>query len=166
MPTFEDAVKEAFASCPKSVVHIHTLQLAHSLFSQTYWFVRQRQDMTLTLEDDTEQLFKASGFNFTLPEISEDGLQDLNVSIDNVDRQLTDELESIEGSNEDVRLTYRMWLSNDLTKPYQDPPLTLSITDVRVTTFSITGRASFRNFLNKQFLTEFYTRETFPTLGD
>ncbi|MEO0797382.1 MAG: DUF1833 family protein [Verrucomicrobiota bacterium] len=166
MPTWDDAVKEAFASCPKSEVHIHTLQISHSLFSQTYWFVRQRQDMILTLETGQDQLFKAAGFQFTLPEKSEDGLQDLNVAVDNVDKALTDELDGLEGTREDVKITYRMYLSSDLSKPVQDPPLTLSITDVKITTFSITGRASFQNFLRKQFLTEHYNTETFPTLGD
>ncbi|MEO0797254.1 MAG: DUF1833 family protein [Verrucomicrobiota bacterium] len=166
MPTWDDAVKEAFASCPKSEVHIHTLQLSHSLFTQTYWFVRQRQDMVLTLETGQDQTFKAAGFSFTLPERSEDGLQDLNIAVDNVDKALTDELDRLEGSDEDVKLTYRMYLHSDLSKPTQDPPLTLSLVAARIAVFSITSRASFRNFLNKQFLTEDYTRKTFPTLGD
>jgi len=166
MPTWDDAVKEAFASAPKGVAHIHTLQFSHSLFAESYWFVRQREDMTLTLETGVDQLFKAGGFNFTLPPKSEDGLQDLNVAVDSVDRFLVNELDALEGTREDVKLSYRMWLSNDLSAPIQSPPLTLSLTDIRVTVFSITGTASFRNFLNKQFLSELYNRQNFPSLGN
>ena len=67
-----------------------------------------------------------------------------------------------------VKVQYRPYLLEDLTTPQSEKPLTLYLTDVVVTLFEVTGRASFTDFINRPFprRTETYNRDRFPSLGD
>lgn len=165
--SWEDAVKEAYTSSPKGVVIYETLQVSHPSVAEDYYLINQRESFDLPLEDGGGPVtFKASGFNFTLPPTGENGTQDLRLSIDNVDREITDFLMQVIGSAEPVKITYRPYLSSDLTKPQLDPPLELTLRDVKINNFNVTGRATFADVLNQPFPNDYYTRTRFPSLGN
>ena len=63
-----------------------------------------------------------------------------------------------------IHLLY--YLSNDLTQPQLDPPLSLILQDVQITMLQVSGRATFADVINKKWPTEYYTRARFPSLGN
>lgn len=112
------------------------------------------------------QTFEPLGFKLTLPGQNDQGVQSLNVSIDNVDRRIGDLVESFAVSGKQMVLFYRIYLKSDPTTPQNDPPLELVMSDVKSTLFAITGSATFADIVNMQFLTAKYTRKNFPGLGN
>jgi len=164
---YSEAIKEAYASAPTDIVIIDTLEISHpSLPGGTMWLSKTLVDYTLTLEDGvTNQLFSATGFEFKLPAAGENGLQELDIVIDNVDRRVSDFMDAVKDSKDPVKLTYRPYLSTDLTAPQLDPPLVLNLTDVKADVFKVTARATFADLLNKKHPLEMYTRARFPSLG-
>lgn len=167
MPTspYLPAIKEAFAVATSNVAHLDTLEISHPSLPNKIRIVKNRTDLTLTLETGESVLFDGTAFRMALPPSGDNGLQELTISIDNVDRQVSDFLNSVKSSSLPPQITYRPYLSNDLTEPQMDPPLVLFLSDAKVTVFEATGRASFADLINKKFPTETYTRDRFPGLG-
>jgi len=64
-----------------------------------------------------------------------------------------------------VEMTYRPYLPSDPTKPQMTPPLVLVMTEVRVTSIEVSGRATFANIVNLKYPTQYYDRKRFPGLG-
>lgn len=167
MASYTEAMKEAYASAPKGIIIYETLQVSHPSVSPDFYIIDQRESLSLPLvEGGDPVLFKASGFAFQLPPTGENGTQDLRISIDNVDRQITDFIEQVKGSRFPVKITYRPYLSSDLTKPQLDPPLELTLRDIKIVNMNVSGRASYADILNMPFPNEYYTRTRFPSLGN
>lgn len=161
-----DAIKEAYAVCPSDVAVLETLEISHPSIGGTIYLVKNREDLTLTLEDDTEHIFEGVGFRMTLPSSGDNGSQSLTLAIDNVDRRVSDFLNTAKNYPDPVTVKYRPYLSSDLTTPQMNPPLVLFLTDVMVNVFEVSGKASFADILNKKFPTELYTRARFPSIGN
>lgn len=165
MSEYTDAIKEAFASAPSDDVVLDTLEISHPDLAQTLYLVKNREDLTLSLEDSSSHLFEGVGFRLALPPAGDNGLQDLSLTIDNVDRRITDLVRAIKASKVPAEVKYRPYLSSDLFHPQVDVPLVLYLRNVSLTAFEAQGRASFADVLNRRFPRENYTRERFPSLG-
>lgn len=170
--TLSQAVKEAYASAPSTSIIYHTLELYHPSFTVPIRVVRDVDDLDATLEAtaprdaSTEVTFSGFQFNFTKPEISTSGVPQCTVEIDNVSREILAQIEAAiaSGSQELITVTYREFLSDDLGQPENDPPLTLTISDINANPFKITATAGFPNMANKRFPGEDYTAEVYPGL--
>lgn len=163
---WNSALKEAFASAPVGVVIINTLELSHPALESALFLVQDYAPHTCTLEDGvTNQVFQPAPFRFTLPATGQNGLQELNIAIDNVDQQVSDFLEAIGSNPEPVLVRYRAYLSTDKTQPQNGVPLTLYMSDVRVNQVEVVGRASFADIINRPFLSTIYTGGKFPGLA-
>ena len=81
--SLQDAIKEAFASCPSSVVIYDTLEIRQPGVQDSVFIVRSHQAITATDEDGNVREFEPVGFQFTLPPTDDQGFQSLNISIDN-----------------------------------------------------------------------------------
>lgn len=160
------AIREAYASAPSHVAILETLEISHPAVGGTIYLVKNSEDLTMKLENGTSVLFEAAGFRMTLPAVTEDGLQELRIAIDNVDRRISDFLDQAKNSTETVKVKYRPYLSTDLETPQMNPPLELNLTDVSVTVFEVTARATFADIINKKFPSDIYTRARFPSLGN
>lgn len=169
MPTpdpYTQAYKEALASVPSDDVVLETLEISHSLLSSSIFLVKNREDLTFTLEDSSTQLFTGCGFGLVLPPAGADGLQELQLQLDNIDLTITDFVNTVKRSREAVVVKYRPYLSSDLTTPQMSPPLTLTLSDIIIGTVDATGKASFADILNKKAPSELYSRNDFPSLGN
>jgi hypothetical protein len=133
---------------------------------ETFFLVQATESYDLTLEDNTVQTFEPVGFNFKLPGQNDQGIQELSIEIDNVDRRIGDFLRAATLSEVGTVVKYRPYLSNDLTTPQLDPPLELVLSDIKITETKVTARASFADIVNLDFLTKLYTRRDFPSLGN
>lgn len=161
-----EALKEAYASAPSNVAVLETLEISHPSIGGTIYIVKNREDLTLTLEDESDHLFEACAFRMSLPASGDSGLQSLTIAIDNVDRRVSDFLNTAKDYQTPVTVKYRPYLSNDYTTPQIETPLVLYLTDISVNVMEVTGKASFADLLNKKFPTELYTRARFPSIGN
>lgn len=162
---YEDAYKEALALAPTDEVELATLVVSHPSKPEPIYLVQDRVNHTLTLEDSSTHEFRACAFNFAMPPTGENGAQSLTIGIDNIEREVSDFIDSVEDSKDKVTVTYRPYLKSDPTRP-QMTPLVLTLSDVNVGDVQVTGKASFADIVNKKFLTEFYTRAGFPGLAN
>ena len=110
--------------------------------------------------------YEPVGFKFKLPSITGNGVQDLSLEFSNVDRRVNDFIDSVEASLDPVTVTHRVYLSGgDFNSvPESDPPLQLTLSDIEISASKVRARASFVNIVNKQYPTEYYDRERFPSI--
>jgi len=160
-----DAIKEAFAIAPAGTVILDTLEIRQPGVQGPIFLVKARRPITAFDENGDEWTFEPSGFQFTLPPSTEEGFQSLNIAIDNVGRRVIDFIEAAKSERVAIEIVYRPYLSTDLSAPQMIPPLVLYLKDVQVTTFQVTGRATFMDIVNKKFPALLYNRVQFPTLG-
>ena len=158
------ALKEAYASVPTNVVVLDTLEIYHPSIVGHIYLVRNLEPLTLTLEDTTTHEFEAANFDLRLPKKSDEGVQDLELKICNVDRRVSDFMDNAANFQSKVVCLYRPYLSNDLTQPQMVPALMLTLSDVQATVYEVTARASFADLVNRKFPNQIYSRATFPGL--
>jgi hypothetical protein len=169
--TLSQAIKEAYASAPANVIIYHTIELRHPAFTTPIRVVRDNAELTATLEvtapvnPGESVAFQAFHFDFTKPEVSSVGVPTIDITIDNVDRAIVANIEAAISSTDMVQVTYREYLSTDLTQPQNVPPLSMTIMSVTADVFKVTCTAGFPDLMNKRFPTQEYSTEVFPGLA-
>lgn len=161
-----EALKEAYALAPTEIVILNTLQISHPALTPDLFLVQDQVANDFTLEDLSVETFEPVGFRFALPPIGDQGLQELTLAIDNVDRRISDFVNTVKGQPGTTEVRYRPYLSNDLTTSQMIPPLLLFLKEISVTAVEIQARATFADIINKRFPSEWYTRDRFPSLGN
>lgn len=159
-----EALKEAYALAPSNVQHVHSLEITHESMSESLYLVQGYFHKSLTLEDSSVRKFRATAFDFTLPATDVGGLQELNITIENANNQVSDFCEQAMTFPAPVEILYRPYLSTDLTTPLMNPPLRLFLLNVTVAEAQVSGRAVPVDFLNLKFPTELYNSARFPPL--
>lgn len=162
--TLSEAIKEAYASSPADVVIYHTLEINHPAFSEPIYVVRDYQDLNANLEDGTPVTFLRFAFNLVKPEVSATGVPQCTVEIDNVSRDILANVQLAMGSTALITMTYREYISTDLSGPQNDPPMTMVLSNITADVFKVRATASFGDLNNKRFPNEEYTAERFPGL--
>lgn len=163
--TYTAAVREALASGKKNDPILETIQVEHADLTEPLWLIKNNEDLTLTLEDDTEQLFEAVGFQLKLPDTGSKGLQELIVQIDNVNKRARDFVREAKAAGGPIKVYYRVYLASDLTAPQNDPPMKLTLVDISVKELRISAKAKFANTLSTAFPKRVYTREQFAGIN-
>jgi len=165
-PVWQDAIKEAFASAPSSKHILDTLEISQVGVQSTVYIVKSRLGITAYVEEDSDpHYFEPVGFQFRLPPGNEEGFRSLDISIDNVSQRVLSFIETARTTAVPVLVTYRPYMSDDLSAPQMSPPLVLVLKDIQITPFQVVGRATFMDLVNKPFPSKLYTREQFPSLG-
>lgn len=100
-------------------VLLKTLQI--SAGSENYWLVEGWDDLTLTLEDGSQQLFIGSGIDLALPAKNDDGTQDLQFAVGNITGAVSKAIGEAIGRRLVGVVTLRMYISTDFTAPAQRP---------------------------------------------
>jgi hypothetical protein len=169
--TLSAALKEAYATAPSGVVLLHTLEFRHSAFTAPIRVVLDYVDHVLTLEatapvnPSTAVTFQAFAFDLMLPPMLEGGVPEMEIRIDNVDRQIIANIELAMATFEVIEVTYRPYLSTVTTTPQMNPPMTFQVKSIEADTFSITARCGFGDVANKQFPAQVYTTTRFRGLS-
>jgi hypothetical protein len=164
--TLSEAIKEAFALAPATVSHVNTIELRHPSIVDSLRLVQGYQNKNLTVEGGAVKLFRACPFDLVLPKTDEGGLQELTLTIDNVNHEASNFCEVAMNFAAPVEIIYRPYLSNDPTTPQMNPPLRLFLLNVTISATQVSGRAVPCDFLNMQFPSETYNRRIFPALGN
>jgi hypothetical protein len=108
--------------------------------------------------------FVALGFELELPPVDTVPVPEIVVTLDNVGREITRHLDAAAVSQERIEVTYRPYLSTDIEGPQMDPPLTMTLSEVEVDVFRVTGRARVLDIGNKAFPSDIYTIKNYPGL--
>lgn len=168
MPTnpFTAAILEAFALAPPGVVYLETLQIHHPSVSPDIYLVRDRAAWTLKDEGGVSRDFVACSFTLALPPSGDNGLQQLTISVDNIDLTISDFLTQCLSYTTPVVVTYRPYRSDDPNTPQMVPPLKLYYTDIEIGDIEVVGTATFADILNRPFPAELYDRIRFPGLAN
>lgn len=168
--TLSQAIKEAYASAPNTSVAYHTLEIYHPSFTTPIRVVRDFVDLSARLEStaprdaSTYVTFVGYAFDIVLPEVSSTGVPSLQITIDNVARDIMANLELAVTTSTPITVIYRLFLSTDLTGPQNNPPMALTIISISADVFKITATATFGDLVNKRFPSVTYNIETFPGL--
>ena len=169
--TLSEALAEAYATAPAGEVILHTLEFRHPSFTVPLRVVNDQKDFVGTLEATAPidaglaVTFVAFAFELIPPEVESTGsIPEITITIDNVSRDILGYMELAANSADLIEVTYRPYLSTDPTEPQMNPPLTLTIRTVEADIFRITARASFGDFVNKQFPSVLYDATRFPAL--
>lgn len=140
--TLSEALKEAYASAPSDVILLHTLELRHPSFVDEYGkptairVVRDNVNHICTLEDSApldagkEVEFIAMGFDLELPPVEAIPVPEITLMLDNVSTEIIQYLDRAVETQNMIEMTYRPYLSNDLSCPQMNPPITLVITEI------------------------------------
>jgi len=163
-PSLQDAIKEAYASCPTNVVILDTLEVRQTGVQSSLFIVRGKSSIDAADENGDTHTFQPVGFKFTLPASNEEGFRSLNLSIDNVGRTLSDFIAIAKTEKVSVEVVYRPYMSDDFTAPQMIPPLVFWLKDIQITPMQVNARATFMDLVNKKFPSELYNRSRFPAL--
>jgi hypothetical protein len=162
-----DALKAVYTTAPVARTYVETLSLEHVSLPATRYITNQRDGWTGTLEDGTTiQVFEYVPFAVVPPQAAGEGQISLQVAIDNADRALMENLETLSlVPTTPIILTYRVYLSDDSTIVQNDPPMVLNVTNVTASQFLITFEAGLTNLRNRPFPSKLYTVDKFPGLS-
>jgi hypothetical protein len=165
--SYEEAIKEAYASAPTNIVILHTITVSHPAFSVPIRVVRDNRQHHLDAVD-----YQPFSFDFKLADISDDGVSEIIITMDNVSGDIEANIELAVGSSDHITVTYRPYLF-DLdtgTQPVgatgcqMNPPLAMKVKSINANVFQISMRASFNDIVNRPFPPNVYTVEKFPGL--
>lgn len=170
--TLDDALKEAYALAPTDVVTIDTLEIRHPAFTEPIRVVADYVPIEAKLEASAPEnageivTFQPYQFDLKLPDVTDNGIPDLTLIIDNVSREIVDNIELAIPQTDKLEVTYRAYLSDDLIThgPHNDPPLTLTINRIKANAVKVEGSASVVDFVNKKYPSEEYDENRFPGL--
>jgi len=142
-------------------VIIETLQIA--VGSETYRLAKGFEDITATLEDGTTQTFTACGMDIALPARNADGTQDLKFAISNIEGIVSGAIRKALQSLSSASLTYRHYISTDLSAPASQP-YTMAIKSGYWTATEVQVTAGYMNVLDTAWPRYRYTLNNFPSL--
>lgn len=176
--SLDQALKEAYASghMPDRGVIFDTLEIRHPSFRDDaghptairvvigYEGITARLESDAVLNPGEYVDFQAGAFRFKLPGFEEGQVPALQITVDGVTREIVGHIESAINGSDPIYVTYRPFLSSDLSGPAMDPPITMELTKVSVGGASITGTASLSDVHNWAFPFVKYLARRFPGL--
>lgn len=158
------ALQRLYASAPAGEVVLETLEISHPLFATTHYITNNPTGFSATLESGATVDFITLPFGARLPNSDAQGNQDLGLVIDNVDREIIEELERASADpTTRIAVTYRAFASTDLSAPGSSP-IALSISEVSAGLPTVEATAGRTDVLNKKFPAVLYTIQQFPGL--
>lgn len=149
-----------YASGGEEII-IDTLQI--TVGGQNYWLTRGWDNITVTLENGAIATFTGSAINVALPARNADGTQDLKFAISNIDGVVSTAIRNALDNLSDAGLTFRRYVSTDLTAPVT-PPFTLAIKEGYWTATEVQITAGYMNILDTSWPRFRYTLPLFPGL--
>lgn len=162
--TVSPELQRLYASAPDAIELRETLELSHPLFTATHYVTNGPSAFSAALEGGEVVEFLPLPFAVKLPGADSGGNQNLGLVLDNVDRQITDELERAAADpSTRIGVTYRAYTSDNLAAPGSDP-IALSLSDISAGLARVEATASRTDVLNKRFPAVLYTVAQFPGL--
>jgi len=168
MPTrqYAEPAQRVLASAPYGQMPLWGIKLSHPEFSDDHYLINRPFAMDLTHEDLSVKTYLPCYFQIVLPKIDGKGQQDLQLSIQNVDRMIVDELElAMNDTSERITVELRYFLEDAPDAGPQNVPMKLSISQVNADNVTVTGVAGRPDTLNRVFPAEIYRTDLWPGLN-
>ena len=172
MANFSQALAEAYASASIDEIIYHTIEISHPSFTSPVYLVQGNDDVVgrIDVGADTNSgqvvQFIGAPWDFKLPEVAEDTLPQLELTLGNVSREITTHLKSAAQQPSPIKLIYRVYTDSTLLDgPQIDPPLSLEITSATADVYQVTCTANMENVFNSRFPSKFYDQKSFPSLA-
>lgn len=165
-----EALQEAYAGDVEHVIY-HTLELRHPAFTQPIRVVRDYANLTARLESTAPENagemveFQRFAFDLQPPEINERGMPELQITIDNVSREIVLNIELAIVEPDPITAIYRVYLDGNLEVPENDPPMALTLRSVSADPFKVSAKAGFEDLTRRAFPNRIYTLTEFPGLA-
>ncbi len=157
MPTHNEALLEAYASCPPSSRIFYTLEIWQASFAQAARVVANvGDDMVFGIEQGAPRdagamvTFLACPFTAAYPEQREGQPPSTKITIDNVNRELVPLIRTALGVRQYIDVLYREYLSSDLTEPAYGP-VEFELREVQMTGTSLTGTVMVKESAEQAF---------------
>lgn len=172
MPTHNEALQEAYASCPPNSRVYFTLELWQSSFAAPARVVANvGDDKQFGIEAGARfnagetVNFVACPFAAEYPEQREGQPPSTKIRIDNVNRDLVPKIRGALGVRQYLTVTYREYLESDLSEPAYGP-VEFNLTNVVMSGATLTGTAIVKNLVSKRFprADKNYSYTQFPSL--
>jgi len=175
MTDYSDDLRDYVFSADPDVAVIDTLEFRNPAFLDEGGNVvpirvaNRRDDFTARLEADApvnggeNVTFLACAFEGQLPESSDQSPPVFQIAVSNAARVLMPWLDKAADSADPLFMTYRAYLSDDLTAP-QFVMDGFTIKSVVAGMLQVTASAGFEDFLNTPFGKKLYTLTDFPGL--
>lgn len=173
----QKALEEAYASVPENLV-VYTLEFLHPAFKDdsgnpmSLRIVRDAENLTAPLEvtaplDAGKWVeFQALHFDVVPPAEDGSGAQYIEMSIDNVSRELLPFLEIAATGTDIAEVIIRPYLKNNPEDGCQMPiPPRLIVATVSVSQTQVKATARMEDIANRLFLNDVIDTERFPSLG-
>lgn len=117
-----DDLRVLLSTYPAGEYLIDTIEISHQLMSKTYYLTRDPAGLTAFIEGAVSKTFTGTNIEMTLNSTKSDLDQNFSFTISDLENVLDDEMDNIPLDNtEDIKLTYRGFLSSDLSEPAQGP---------------------------------------------
>lgn len=177
-PDYDAALAEAYSSAPTSDddIVVHTLEIRHPAFVDdagqptSLWMVRDHQDFVARIEPGApvkggqQVTFAAIAFDFQLAPVETSPVPEIAITIDNVGRDIIDQLDAAVIDGRIITVCYRPYLAGDRSGPKIARPPVYTLVDVEPGNFRIDARARTGADLSVAFPRETYKAEKFPGL--
>lgn len=149
-----------YASSGEEVI-IETLQI--NIGPEIHYLCKGYEDITATTENGDIVTFNAAAIDIALPARNSDGTQDLQFAIDNIDGMVSTAIRNALGNLTGATLTYRNYVSTDLTAPAA-VPYTLAVKNGYWTATQAQITAGYMNVLDTAWPRYRYTLPYYPGL--
>lgn len=136
-------LERLYASSGSEVIH-DTLQITAG--DKHYWLTAGWDNVTAVLENGQTATFEGCAVDIALPARNADGTQDLKFAISNIDGVVSSAIDNILDELKSARLTFRRYISTDLSAPAA-APYTLEVKNGTWTATSVQLTAGYMNVL-------------------
>ncbi len=117
-----DDYKKLLSSQPEGKRTLETVEISHSFFGETFYFVRDSVDLTVTDPAIVGGVFTAANIESTNALNTNDLDQEATFTFSDIDNVLDCRLDCIDfGNTEPILLTYRIYHSDFLSLPEEGP---------------------------------------------
>lgn len=172
MATFEEAMQEAFASAPSNEIIYYTIEINHPAFEVPIRLVQGNDDITARLEKDADinpgemVEFIGAPWELSLPKIEEGTIPEIQLTFDNVSREITSHISEAVKREDPVKVVFRPYLDSALDAgPQMKVPIEMELLDARADNYQIQLTANVEDVFHAAFPLTRYIHDRFPTLS-
>jgi hypothetical protein len=158
-----DPLEVAFASPSGVDVLIPALEITSASWAEPILLTHMFTDITAITEDGRSLTYEARGIDTSMPKKDNTGSQAITFAIDGVTGEAQNLVQSSVDQEEPIRLTMRLYLNSDLSKPAQRPYYmtvgsgTLEVDHVEV-------QARYFNLIDAKFPRDDFNSQTTPCI--
>lgn len=172
MATFEEAMQEAFASAPGHEIIYYTIEINHPAFEVPIRLAQGNDNIIAKLEDEANTNpgemveFIGAPWELSLPKIEEGTIPEIQLTFDNVSREITSHISEAVKREDPVKVIFRPYLDSALDAgPQMKVPIEMEVLDATANNYQIQLTANVEDVFHAAFPLTRYIHDRFPTLS-